>query len=172
MCRIDNPKPNSFPGILSTRWYRRRRRRRRGRRRRLTAKQSKPIYMSPPEGGRHNNNNIYCSKVRPIVEYAAPVWHSGLTREQSESLGDIQVRLCRIALPGIDYESALKYLEIPSLKLRRQTICKSLFLKMKKPNHKIFRNLPERNANRNKTRNLSKYKLTKSRPPIVTRCEG
>ena len=96
---------------------------------------------------------IYCSKVRPIVEYAAPVWHSGLTREQSESLEDIQVRACRIALPGIDYESALKDLEIPSLELRRQTICKSFFLKMQQPTDKLFRILPERKANRNNTRN-------------------
>ena len=51
MCRFDNPRPNSFPGILSTRWYRRRRQRR------LTANQSKPICL-PQRGGRHNELSL------------------------------------------------------------------------------------------------------------------
>ena len=43
---------------------------------------------------------MFCSKIRLILEYSAPVWHAGLTKEQKDSLKDIQVRACKIAMPG------------------------------------------------------------------------
>ena len=106
---------------------------------------------------------IYCSKVRPIIEYAAPVWHSGITRDQSDALEDIQVRACRIALPGVHYVSAISELDIPTLEQRRQMICKSFFLKIQDPKDKLFRILPAKKANRKNTRNGSQYPLPKCR---------
>ena len=35
---------------------------------------------------------IFCSKIRPVIEYAAQIWHPGLTVEQSNDLERIQIR--------------------------------------------------------------------------------
>ena len=43
--------------------------------------------------------SIFCSKIRPVLEYASPVWHPGLTNEQSNALGHIQERALRLAYP-------------------------------------------------------------------------
>ena len=54
---------------------------------------------------------VYIGYVRPVAEYAVPVWHSCLNDEQSASLERIQKRALRIVF-GSDYTSyddALKY---------------------------------------------------------------
>ena len=43
---------------------------------------------------------IFCSKIRPVIEYASPVWHPGLTIEQSDDLEAIQKRACKVAFPS------------------------------------------------------------------------
>ena len=40
---------------------------------------------------------IYCSTIRPIVEYAARMWNGSLTQEQSDSVEHIQERAMKIA---------------------------------------------------------------------------
>ena len=66
---------------------------------------------------------VYCSLVRPILEYPACVFHTSLTEEMSESLE----RLQRIALKSIfglktSYEDCLQEAGIPRLKDRRQEL--------------------------------------------------
>jgi len=39
---------------------------------------------------------FYISVVRPILEYACPVWHTGLTAAQSDTLESVQKRAMRI----------------------------------------------------------------------------
>ena len=34
--------------------------------------------------------SVYCSYVRPSLEYVCPAWHSGLTKDQSDTLEMIQ----------------------------------------------------------------------------------
>ena len=67
------------------------------------------------------------------MEYAAPVWHPGLTCQQSDALECIQKRALRIIL-GSDYTcyaEALCRLNICTLKSRRELLClkfaKSMF---------------------------------------------
>ncbi|CAJ1067723.1 hypothetical protein Bbelb_365170 [Xyrichtys novacula] len=52
--------------------------------------------------------SIYTGYVRPVLEYAVPVWHSSLTASQSNSLGEqnhsgpakaVQVQLQKLATP-------------------------------------------------------------------------
>ena len=38
---------------------------------------------------------IYCSIVRPVVEYACQVWHGGLTKEQTDTIENIQLYYAR-----------------------------------------------------------------------------
>ena len=41
---------------------------------------------------------IYVGFIRPLLEYAVPAWHPGLTTKQHNSLERIQKRACRIIL--------------------------------------------------------------------------
>ena len=51
------------------------------------------------------------------MEYAAPVWHPGLTQQQHQRLESIQKRCCRIILGAeyVSYASALQRLHLSSL---------------------------------------------------------
>ena len=75
--------------------------------------------------------------LRPITEYAAPLWHSGLTKCDSEKHEKLQKRLVGLILgttyvnferrykvncKAVTYEVALKYLKIPKLVVRRESL--------------------------------------------------
>ena len=103
--------------------------------------------------------HIYCSKIRPILEYACPVWHGGLTVEQGEDIEHIQERALRIAHPGVPYNEALNMSNIPTLQERRTQECKKLLEKMQNPQDKLNRILPKARINEKNTRNSLKYPL-------------
>ena len=78
--------------------------------------------------------------LRPIAEYAAPLWHSGLTKCDSEKLERLQKRAVGLILgttyvnyerrykvkgETVPYETALKYLEIPKLAERRESLTRT-----------------------------------------------
>jgi hypothetical protein len=44
---------------------------------------------------------VYCSVISPILEYACPVWHPGLTKAQSEDLEQVQKRCLKIIWPNL-----------------------------------------------------------------------
>ena len=46
----------------------------------------------------------YKSVIRPIIEYACPVWQSGLTIEQRDRLESIQRRALKLIFSSLDYE--------------------------------------------------------------------
>ena len=48
----------------------------------------------------------YCTFVRPLLEYAAPVWHPGLTIQQSDVLEQVQRQVLRVLLPDSSYSEA------------------------------------------------------------------
>ena len=56
---------------------------------------------------------VYKSYIRPIVEYAAPLWHSGISLTLSDQLESIQKRTSRIILGHMyhHYDQALTILE-------------------------------------------------------------
>ena len=69
--------------------------------------------------------SVFVSYVRPVVEYATPVWHGCLTEEQSKKLESIQKRACRIIL-GAKYNSYTEALDLTGLQTlsnRRIQLC-------------------------------------------------
>ncbi len=52
--------------------------------------------------------DVYVSIKRSVLEYACEVWHPGLTREQSNTLEQLQVRALNVAYPELNYRKALK----------------------------------------------------------------
>ena len=51
---------------------------------------------------------LYTTCIRPILEYASPVFHNGLTNYLSQDLEQIQKKALRIILPWVSYEDALR----------------------------------------------------------------
>ncbi len=49
---------------------------------------------------------VYCSLIRPLLEYASPVWHCGLTGVLSEELEHVQMRCLRIIFPQVSYSDS------------------------------------------------------------------
>ena len=68
---------------------------------------------------------VYVGFVRPLLEYAVPVWHPGLTQQQHDALERIQRRACRIIMGCnyISYQDALLMCNISDLGQRRYKIC-------------------------------------------------
>ncbi|KAI8512473.1 ATP-binding cassette sub- A member 2 [Branchiostoma belcheri] len=48
--------------------------------------------------------SVYTVYVRPVLEYAVPVWHPALTTKQSKTLERIQMRACKIILGSQAYQ--------------------------------------------------------------------
>ena len=68
---------------------------------------------------------IYTSFIRPTLEYAVPVWLSGITKQQCTTIEGIQKRARRIVL-GPDYEryhDALQVCKLDTLEQRREQLC-------------------------------------------------
>ena len=49
---------------------------------------------------------VYCSTIRSILEYASPVWHSGLTKAEYRSIESVQIRCLKIMYPDLSYKQA------------------------------------------------------------------
>ena len=78
-----------------------------------------PNYQSLPD-----KPGIYKCYERSLLEYAVPVWNSGLTVKQVEDLERTQKRALRIILGAsyTTYEDALKETNLTSLKERRRIL--------------------------------------------------
>ena len=100
---------------------------------------------------------IYCSLIRPTVEYACQLWHGGLTGEQSDTVEAIQIRALAIIMPDAAYDLALQIAELPTLADRRRDICRKLFIEMQSPSHKLHHLLPSERDNRERLRSEAKY---------------
>ena len=77
-------------------------------------------------------SKIYCAMIRSILEYAAPVWHAGITQEQSDLLESVQKRVLKIIVPGKDYTFALDNCGLSPLSARRELLTRSFFSQNKK----------------------------------------
>ena len=118
---------------------------------------------------------VYSTTVRPILEYAAPVWHSSLTREQCKLIENIQKRALKIAHPQLSYEEALHATKLPFLEQRREQLSKHFFKEMCDPSHKLFHILPETkstkyNFRKEKTFDLPKCKTNRYKKSFIPYC--
>ena len=68
---------------------------------------------------------VYKGYIRPLTEYAAPVWNAGLTKAQVNKLETIQKRALKIILGQnyLDYEHALSKSNLVSLSNCREALC-------------------------------------------------
>ena len=117
----------------------------------IIAKASKRMYMlyQLKRSGINQNDllTIYVSVIRPVLEYACPVWHSCLPKYLSDNIEFIQKRSLKTIYPGNDYSTCLTLCGLPTLFIRRKTLCEAYFNKIKRNDHKLHDLLPaERNV--------------------------
>ena len=62
---------------------------------------------------------FYLTCVRPVAEYACPVFHDSLPQNLSQDLEKLQKRALRIIYPGLSYPEALSEAGIVTLFDRR-----------------------------------------------------
>ena len=64
---------------------------------------------------------VYCSMLRPIIEFCSPVYHSLLTEELDKKLEDLQKMALKLIYGfNISYDNLLQKAGISSLKARRE----------------------------------------------------
>ena len=90
---------------------------------------------------------VYCALIRSILEYACPVWHSGLTSTQSNDIERVQKRCLRIVYPELSYRDALFVSGLEELATRRETITRNIFQDIKNSNNVIHNVLQKYESN-------------------------
>ena len=103
---------------------------------------------------------FYITCVRPVAEYACPVFHNALQAYLSAELEKLQKRSMRIIFPFMPYKVALATAGLPSMYERRETITAKLFNDViSNPDHKLHSLLPTRNQSKYSLRNNRAYHL-------------
>ena len=76
---------------------------------------------------------VYTTMIRPVVEYAAVVYHSSLTDEQDEALENLQNNALRMIFGlGISARKMREAAGIPTLRSRREDLCDKFAIKCSK----------------------------------------
>ena len=100
--------------------------------------------------------DTYFKKVRSVLEYAAVVWHAGLTTKNTSDIERVQKCALAIILGQkyLSYKNALNFLGLNRLKIRRESLCLKFAEKaLKSEKHKSWFVL---DSNPNNTRRIVK----------------
>ena len=73
--------------------------------------------------------------MRPVLEYACPVWHTNLPQYLSDNIEVIQKRALKCIFPGLGYAEILRRVNLDTLNVRRDSICQKYFDKIKVDTH-------------------------------------
>lgn len=88
--------------------------------------------------------HYYESVVRPVTEYACVVWHSSLTKGQSEQLESIQRRAVKIVHSNNQTDVAAALSQLPTMTERRDQLSRKFFAALLKPTSCIHELLPQK----------------------------
>ena len=92
---------------------------------------------------------LYCSKIRPVISYAAPGWFTQLSAKSVESLESVQRLALKVIYPDLNsYRERLKCANISTLCDYLQTQCKQYFDKILESEHRLNPLLPYKTGGR------------------------
>jgi hypothetical protein len=86
--------------------------------------------------------HYYKTVVRPVLEYACPVWQSSLTSDQHERIEAVQRRALRIISGSKDYDLQCAIYDIEPLSIRLRNLSKSFFDRICQPSDCLHYLLP------------------------------
>ena len=109
--------------------------------------------------------DVYTKEVRSILELAVPVWHSGLTKNQTRDIERIQRISFQIILgPAyVNYKQACKLLATQTLEERRVKLCLKFARKNNKSDNCMFQKPVITVNTRQKNRLVREYKCRTKR---------
>ena len=93
---------------------------------------------------------VFVGYIRPLLEYASPVWSGGLTQYQNERLERVQKRALRIIFRR-DYDNytiSLAQSQLQRLDERRQYLCTTFFQKTLSLTDQFKQFLPQKHCTR------------------------
>ena len=104
--------------------------------------------------------DVYKKEIRSILEYAAPVWHSSITKKQISEIESIQKLSFKLILQQryTTYHDACVYFQTGTLEQRRQEICKRFALKNLKNDNCLFEVIPSDPRLRKQTIKVREYR--------------
>ena len=103
---------------------------------------------------------FYVTCIRPVLEYASPVFHRSLPNYISEDLERIQRRALRIIHTDLSYRVALETAGLPKLNGRIERISTNLFDEIVcEPTHRLHSLLPQRKSCKYALRRKSDFTL-------------
>ena len=74
--------------------------------------------------------HYYKSVIRPTIEYACPVWQSGLTNDQRDRLESLQRRALKLISNSYDYELYCVIYDIEPIAVRLDNLARQFFYKI------------------------------------------
>ena len=113
---------------------------------------------------------VYTIIVRPVLEYAAPVWQN-IPDFLSCKIESIQKRAMRIIFPLMNYNEALNTLNLKTLSDRRAHLCQVYIDRIRNENHPLHLMLPKQEEvvhNYNLSRTMRPTCKTKRTQEFVT----
>ena len=107
---------------------------------------------------------VYISVVRPVLEYACPVWHTNLPKYLSDSIELIQNRALKSIFPGMSYNDILNDTGLRTLKERRDVLFMKYFAEIQGSAHTLNGLLPAlRKVNYDLRPGFNRYSLARYR---------
>ena len=91
--------------------------------------------------------HFYLTVIRPVLEYAPPVWHHLITKKQSDQIEAIQKRairiiyLCAHEWHDMPYTSAIFLADLPTMSDRRDQFARKLFKSTIQPTSSIYHSI-------------------------------
>ncbi len=107
--------------------------------------------------------SIYCTLVRPLLEYACPIWHASLQQYLTDNLEAIQKRALRIIYPNTSYDLAFQVSQLPTLADRRKELCRGFYNTIRSPNDRLKHLLSGEVDHGYSLRRGRKYSIPKAR---------
>ena len=80
---------------------------------------------------------VYISVVRPVLEYACPMWHTNLPKYLSDNIELIKNRALKSIFPGKSYNDILNDTGLRTLKERRCVLCMKYFAEIQGSAHQL-----------------------------------
>ena len=87
---------------------------------------------------------FYMTVIRPVLEYACPVWHSMLTKKLSSAIRSQQIRVMRIIYVDVKYGEVLVTAGIPTLHDRREMLTSNFLFSIRQPSSCLHHLMPAR----------------------------
>ena len=111
----------------------------------------------------HQLYDVYCKEIRSIFEMAVPVWHAGLTKQQSKE--NVQKAAMKIILQGkyASYQLACSTFLAQTLEERRLQLCNKFASKTLKSDISFFSSLKPNVHTRQKSDLVKEFKCNTKR---------